>query len=111
MKTGNDYIPVPRKYVARFIKDYFVANYAMQMFTHLATQKRLEIHLDTDEVCSLLDISREQLEAAHRRGEIKSFKLGGVRFYSAFDMARIAELIHRPRRFRLLSQIPPAKPF
>lgn len=102
MKNNDDYVLLPRKQVARFLKDYCVANYAMQMFTYLAEQKNLEIHMDTDEICALLDISRDKLEYHRRVGDIKNFSLGGVRFYSAFDIARIAELIHRPRRFRRL---------
>jgi DNA polymerase III sliding clamp (beta) subunit (PCNA family) len=108
MERNNDNILVPRKAVARFLKDYIVANNAMQMFSYLASRKRLEIHLDTNEICKLLDIKRGQLESLRRKGEIKNFTLGGVRFYSAFDVARAAELIHRPRRFRDLAQIPPA---
>ncbi len=106
MKKDNDYILLPRQQVARFLKDYVVANYAMQMFTYLAEQKRLEIHMDTDEICKLLGITREKLESYRRRGAIKHFTLGGVRVYSAFDIAKVAELIHRPKRFRQLLKLP-----
>ncbi len=75
MKTDNDHILLPRKSVAKFLKDYVVANYAMQMFTYLAEKKRLEIHLDTDEICKLLDITRGQLEACRRKGEIKRLSM------------------------------------
>lgn len=105
MKNSKDMILVPRKFVARFLKDYVVANYAIQMFTHLVGSRKFEIHMDTDEICSVLKITRQQLEAAWRKGEIKSFRFGGLRFFSAFDVAKIAELIHRPKRFRKLMQI------
>jgi hypothetical protein len=106
----NDYILVPRRYVAQLIKDLVVGNNAMLMFSYLASKKRLEIQMDTDEICKLLDIRHSQLESARRKGDIKSFKLGGVRFYSAFDVARLAELIHRPRRLGELAKIPTAAP-
>jgi hypothetical protein len=106
MKNNDDYILIPRQQVARFLRDYVIANYAMQMFSYLATEKQLEIHINTDEICSLLNITREKLEVFRRKGEIKSFTLGGVRFYSAFDIAKVAEVINRPKRFRLLSRLP-----
>jgi hypothetical protein len=109
-KTNDDYILLPRKYVAQLIKDLVVGNNAMLMFSYLASKKRLEIQMDTDEICKLLDIKRSQLEASRRKGDIKSFTLGGVRFYSAFDVARVAELIHRPRRLGELAKIPAAQP-
>ena len=109
-RTENDLILMPRKSVEKLVKDLAVANNAMLMFSWLAEKKRLEIHMDTDEICDLLDITRPQLESLRRRGDIKSFTLGGVRCFSAFDLARAAEIIHRPRRLAELAKIPSAPP-
>lgn len=110
MKQDDDYILIPRRQAARFIKDYCIANYAMQMFTYLATQKNLEIHMDTDEICNLLGITRDKLAYQVRIGNIRNFTLGGVTFFSAFDVARVAEIIHRPRRLRKLIAMPGYRP-
>lgn len=107
-KKANDYILLPRKSVEELIRNYVVANNAVLMFSYLAEKKRLEIHMDTDEMCRLLDIKRSQLESAGRRGGIKSFNLGGVRFYDAFDVAVVAERIHRPKRLRAIAKLPSA---
>jgi hypothetical protein len=110
MENRDDFIMVRRKDAAKFIKDFCVANYATQLFTYLAQIKKLEIHMDTDEVCEMLDITRPQLDRFSRKGLIKSFVLGNVRFYSAYDIVELAERVHRPARMRMLNKIPGIAP-
>ena len=102
MHDKKDYIAISRADLAALIKNYCIANYSVMLFAQLAEIRKLEIHLSTDDVCSLLDVTRLELEQFRTQGRIKTFDLGGVRFYSAFDMARMAERKHRPERMRIL---------
>lgn len=106
MIDKDDYILVKRKDAAKFLKDFCCANYAMQLFTHLAEIRKLEIHMDTDECCKLLGITRLELERYRNKHKVKTFLIGGYRVYSAYDIVILAERIHRNDRFRNLLNLP-----
>lgn len=105
MEKKKQFILIPRENLERMIRNYCIASYSVLMFAQLAELKKLEIHLSTDDVCEILDLTRIEIEQFRNKDRLKSFEIGGIRVYSAYDIARIAELKHRKTRSKLLDSV------
>ena len=94
MKTDEN-ITISRNVLMRLIKRNRQLIYMNFFLVHLCAIRNIDLGFVADEVCSILKITPEQLEAARKKRYIRCGVFDHKFIYHAADMVLLAELLGR----------------
>ena len=94
MKTVET-LTIPRTVLTKLVKRNRQLIYMNYFLVHLCAMRNIDLVFMADEVCRMLKITPEQLEAARKKRLIRCGACGRRFVYHAADVVLLAELLGR----------------
>lgn len=106
MDNQEEYVLIKRNSLLRLLKTNCSLSYAVLLLEYLCRVKETDAKLPAGEICRLMDITPRQLSESCRLNRIDKRQVGDTVYYSAFDIMKLTEYLHRRKILKRLYCIP-----
>lgn len=100
MENQSKYIMIERNKFAALVKAHRKCLQILSILTYAHTVKEVQLTFTLEEICELLRMTREEVEAQRQKGYIRFSVQNGITVYEITDILRLKNMLEMGKIYR-----------
>lgn len=100
MENQSKYIMIERNKFAALVKAHRKCLQILSILTYAHTVKEVQLTFTLEEICELLQMTREEVEAQRQKGYIRFSVQNGITVYEITDILRLKNMLEMGKIYR-----------
>lgn len=105
MDNKNKYILIERNKFAALVKAHRKCLQMLSILTYAHTVKDVQLTFTLEEICELLQMTREEVEAQRQRGYVRFSVHNGMTVYEITDILRLKNMLEMGKIYRRIDEM------
>ena len=104
MENQSKYIMIERNKFAALVKAHRKCLQILSILTYAHTVKKVQLTFTLEEICELLQMSREEVERQRQKGYIRFVHRNGMTVYEITDILRLKNMLEMGGVYRKIDE-------
>lgn len=105
MENQSKYIMIERNKFAALVKAHRKCLQILSILTYAHTVKEVRLTFTLEEICELLQMTREEVETQRQRGYIRFSVQNGITVYEITDILRLKNMLEMGKIYRKIDEM------
>lgn len=104
MENQSKYIMIERNRFAALVKAHRKCLQMLNILTYVHTVKEIQLTFTLEEICELLQMTREEVEVQRQKGYIRFSVQNGMTVYEITDILRLKNMLEMGKIYRKIDE-------